>query len=361
MTIARLGLLGLGRLEQHNITVEQARHAAHEAVREPQEDQRNAHQPEDRQCHPQKANRNPAHAEEWAEWSRRRTCPRHGIFQLSDCDLVEDESERQRRDQVNHKMASEIRQPIGREGQLERKLEKEDRANRQIGPGEELVLPDREACCRCLLQNNLARDQGKENQDQDKNGVFQDGNKLPAKKALHPQGQQFFLPRAADPPRQPLDAPRLAAKASERRLLQLVAGMIGCSTLVDPDSCGVSPVLEISVPLFARCAARRQEMARRSRSSRINFNRVTARRSGISSRNASVSPTSSAAVRTMRSHDSSRLARSSALIRSNASSASWVRRRSSAASLLIGLAANTGNPGSGPVDLEIRSPGRLAA
>ena len=199
MTIARLGLLGLGRLEQHDVTIEQARHAAHQAIREPQEDQRNAHQPEDRQRHPQKANRNPAHAEEWAEWSRRRTCPRHGIFQLSDCDLVEDEAERQRRDQVDHKMASEIRQPIWREGQLERKLEKEDRANRQIGPGEELVLPDREACCRCLLQNNLARDQGKENQDQDENGVFQDGNKSPAKKALHPQGQQFFLPLRRGP------------------------------------------------------------------------------------------------------------------------------------------------------------------
>ena len=251
-------------------------------------------------------------------------------------------------------MAGEIGQPVGREGQLERELEKKHRADRQVGPGKELVLADREPRRGGLLEHDLGRDQAEEHQDQDKHGVFQDRDEPAAEERLHPQGQQLFLPRAVHPPRQALDPPRLAAQPLDRRLLHLVVRTIGTNVAARLRLMSGFASTGRSRPVLAVARdQRRHDSASLSRSSRISFSRVTARRSGMSSRNAIVSPTSSTAVWTMRSQASPRPARSSALIRSKASSASSARRRSSEASHSIGLAANPGSSGSRPAELGI--------
>ena len=57
MAVARLGLLGVQRLEQHDVAIEQPAHAADQAIAEPQQDEADPRQPDDRQDHPQKPER----------------------------------------------------------------------------------------------------------------------------------------------------------------------------------------------------------------------------------------------------------------------------------------------------------------
>ena len=66
--------------------------------------------------------------------------PKRGL-QLTELDLMSDEPERERGHQVDQQVAEEIRHPVRRQRQLECELEKEDRADRQVGPGEEPMLP----------------------------------------------------------------------------------------------------------------------------------------------------------------------------------------------------------------------------
>ena len=111
-----------------------------------------------------------------------------------------DEPERERGQQVDQDMAKEISSSVGRERQLEREFEEEHRADRQVGPGEEPVLPDREPLGACSLEQRFARDQEEEHKDQDEDGVFQNRDEPPAEECLHAEGEQLFLPLALDLP-----------------------------------------------------------------------------------------------------------------------------------------------------------------
>ena len=136
--------LRLQRLEQDDVAIEQPCHAAHQAIGEPQEDQRHARQPEDRQRHPDEPQRHAPDTDERPERPGWRARPDGGILQLFQGDLVKDEAKRERGHQVDQEVAGEIGHSVGSERQLESELEEEHRADRQVGPGEELVLPDRE-------------------------------------------------------------------------------------------------------------------------------------------------------------------------------------------------------------------------
>ena len=60
MAIARFGFLGVERLEQHDVAIEQFAHAADQTVGEPQQHEAHPREPDDRQDHPQKPER-PGH------------------------------------------------------------------------------------------------------------------------------------------------------------------------------------------------------------------------------------------------------------------------------------------------------------
>ena len=109
-----------------------------------EQDQRHARQPEDRQGHPDEPERHPPDTHETPERTGWRARPDRRVLELFEGDLMKDEPKRQRGHQVDHEVAGEIGHPVGGERQLEGKLEEEHRADGQIRPGEELVLPDRE-------------------------------------------------------------------------------------------------------------------------------------------------------------------------------------------------------------------------
>ena len=214
---------------------------------------------------------------------------------------MKDEAERQRSNQVDQEMPGEIRQPVGSQNQLERELEKKHRANRQIGPCEKLMLPHGKPRRRHSLEQDLNRDQGEEDQDQDQDRIFEDRDEPAAKERLHSQGQQFLLPRgshAARASRCDCRARRWSRSTAARSPSPFVERRAADRRSISVASAPAA-VAGRTIGFSGRRAQRRHDSARASRSSRISSSRVTAKRSGISSRNATVSFTSSTAVWTI--------------------------------------------------------------
>ena len=118
--------------------------------------------------------------------------PTAALLQLLQGDLMKDEAERERGHQVDHEVAREIGHPVGSERQLESKLEEEHRADRQIRPGEELVLPDRKPSRRRSFEHDLSRDQCEENQDQARAPCFPGSRRTGGRKASASAGPAAF-------------------------------------------------------------------------------------------------------------------------------------------------------------------------
>jgi hypothetical protein len=136
---------------------------------------------------------------------------------------VRNEPERQRRQQVDQEMAQEVTGPVRRKRQLEREFEQENRADRQVGPGKEQVLPSREPARARALEDSLGRDQNEQHQDQEQHRVFENRNEPPAEEFLHSQVEQLFRPLALHLAARAADSPRLRAQMLARIVLALVA------------------------------------------------------------------------------------------------------------------------------------------
>ena len=172
----------------------------HQAVGEPQQDQAHPREPDDRQAHSQKPKRagHPGDPRRMPERSRAGGCAQQIIHPI-ELDLMGDEPEGQRGQQVDQGMAEKIASPVGRERQLEREFEEEHRADRQVGPGEEPVLPDREPLRAARARAGFARDQEEEHQDQDEDGVFEKSRRTAGRRVSPCGGRAAFPATGARP------------------------------------------------------------------------------------------------------------------------------------------------------------------
>ena len=240
---------------------------------------------------------------------------------------------------------------MGRQRQLEGELEEEDRADRQVGPGEEPVLPGREPRGRAALEHGFGRRSARRAPGSSTSTVF---SRMPTNRGRRasPCGGPAASPatrgrpgvRGADD-RACSQQPACPGRRLRRRLVQdgsiqlrpvRALGRLGASgaTAVQRDAEAgrkVDLVREVGRQCSRRLelrpsAATRNEPAGRGRR-RTSLRRSTARRRLMSSRKAVVSPTSSSAVCTMRSQGTTRADRSGSVAsRSSATSASSPRR-----------------------------------
>ena len=214
MPVARFRLLCGRRLEQDDIAIEQPGEAADQPIAEPQDDQAHPREPGDRQHQPGKPQHlgHPAVLRQDFQGARLTGRRRAHLGQV---DLVRDEPERNRGEQVDHQVVEEVGHPIRRQAEPESEIEEEDRANGQVGPGEEPVLGGRERMC--ALEEELGGDEADQYRDQDQHGVFEDGHRAASEDRDQAEVQQSLLPLAMDPARQTLDPTSLATEERGRR------------------------------------------------------------------------------------------------------------------------------------------------
>ena len=145
--------------------------------------------------------------------------------ELGQVDLVRDEAEWKRGEQVDEQMMEKVRQSIGRQGELEAELQEEYRADGQVGPGEEPVLVRREGAGPFHVM--FGRDQAHEDRDQDEDGILQDRQESTAEEPFHAEVQEFLLPLAAHPASQSLDPAGLSAQHRGDFLFRIAIDRIG--------------------------------------------------------------------------------------------------------------------------------------
>ncbi len=184
-----------------------AGHAADQAIAQPQEDQSHPGEPGDRQHQPGKPQHlgHPAVIGEDFQGARFAGRRRADLGQV---DLVGDEPEGERGDQVDHQVVEEIRHPVRGQAEPEAEIEEEHRTDRQVGPGEEPVLGGGERMR--SLEQDLGDDEPDQHRDQDQHGVLEEPHDPPAEERDQAEVQQRLLPLAVDAACQALDPSGLA-------------------------------------------------------------------------------------------------------------------------------------------------------